>query len=237
MTFMWNFSWNGCGCGCCCRLSPSFSLINNIINYENFHSWDCVQDTHRFTVRTHTHTMIPCVRRRHSHRLFRHIYSIYNIYVDFKVTHVLLDSIRWTQNGSSIKWQTQYTRLTRLKTLWNTDNMKSVYITSCASSCQQHSNPLKVKLNEQTHLKNVKRSTCIGKIGRHEKTNQQQQQLPLYSIYERHQFNNNNSFAEAPNKMNIPASDNKWFLMFLFLFALVLFLFFIPFGFCFNPIF
>lgn len=30
---IWNL-WNGCGFGCRCQLSPSFRLINNIINYE-----------------------------------------------------------------------------------------------------------------------------------------------------------------------------------------------------------
>lgn len=40
---------------------------------------------------------------------------------------------------------------------------------------------------------------------------------------ERRQFNKNlpKRYIIKPNKMNIPASDNKWFLMFLFLFGLL----------------
>lgn len=56
-----------------------------------------------------------------------------------------------------------------------------------------------------TDTSKEREATCIGKI----QPNEKQQQLP--NIFERRQFNNtnNNSFVEAPNKMNIPASDNK----------------------------
>lgn len=66
-----------CDCGCCCQLSPSFSLINNIINFEQFSFMRfCCTSTHTHTIRDigiieRTHDSVSV--RRHSRRLFRRI--------------------------------------------------------------------------------------------------------------------------------------------------------------------
>lgn len=96
--------------GCRCHLSPSFSLINNIINYEL-----------SFIVELYTSASSISFywRRRHERRIFR---RTYNIYEDSKL-HILYGSHCRIQAGFRFKSHNSLE-------CWNKDNVKRVYITS-----------------------------------------------------------------------------------------------------------
>lgn len=77
-----------CDCGCCCQLSPSFSLINNIINFEQFSFM-------RFCcTSTHTHTRFGISESSNAHMIVCpsdaiaavYFVALYNIYEDSEIT-------------------------------------------------------------------------------------------------------------------------------------------------------
>lgn len=113
--------------GCRCHLSPSFSLINDIINYEL-----CRKYTHWF--RTFYW------RRRHERRIFR---RTYNIYGNLKL-HILYVS------HCRIQAEFHFISYNPLKR-WN--NVKRVYITSHqAVNIQAPEDELRIHTHKHTNL-------------------------------------------------------------------------------------
>lgn len=149
-----------CDCGCCCQLSPSFSLINNIINFEQFSFMRfCCTSTHTHTIRDigiieRTHDSVSV--RRHSRRLFRRIVQYLWGFGNY---HILYGSRTQAKSFISNYTLSQFSlflaRSLVLSKHFEIDAMFNVSTSHRASNCQQYSK----RLSQITHT-SIYRAWC-----------------------------------------------------------------------------